>query len=148
MGKIRGRDLGLYVARTTAPSTLNNAGDYTLVGAVTNRNVNRSRNAIDVSSADSGDDSEYLGGRRSREITLDGFYKGEHDAGYAILKAAYDSDGTDLIYWLLTTGVTDDKAEYGRALVTALNTTGEDDGGAQFSVTLQVSGKPTDFTES
>ena len=146
MSKIRGRDLGLYVARTSAPSTLTDRTTYTAVGLVTSRSMDRSRNAIDVSDANSGDDMDYLAGRRGRTLSVEGHYDAAHEAGYAILKAAYEAAGTDKIYWLLSTGKSGDKQEYGRGIVTSLNLSAGDDDAATFSAEITIIGKPTEST--
>ena len=149
MAKIRGRDIGLYVhAGASAPADLTDKGDYTAVGLVTSRNMDRSRNAIDVSDADSGDDMDYLAGRRGRTLNVEGHYDATHEAGYVILKAAYDAAGTESIYWLLSSGETGDKQEYGRGIVTALNLSGDDDAAATFSAVINVIAKPVENTIS
>ena len=146
MAKIRGRDLALHVARGSAPSTLNDPDQYTLVGNITSRSYDRSRNAIDVSSAASGDDMDYLGGRRSRTLTMEGYFDAVHDSGYAILNSAMEAAGTDSIWWILATGTSGDKIIYGRGIVTELSITGEDDGAVTFTCTINITGKPLEAT--
>ena len=140
MAKVRGRDIGLYVARGTAPVKLGAASDYTLVGLLTSRSADNARNAIDASDADSVDDMDYLGGRRSRVVSMEGHYDATEEVGVAILKAAYDAAGTESVWFLLAPDELGDKLLYGRAVVTAVNLGGDDDAAATFSVSLAVVG--------
>ena len=63
-----GRDLLLY-AKATAPSTATTATDYTLVGDLTDVSITRSRNAIDDSSKDDGDETSVIAGRRNNTVS-------------------------------------------------------------------------------
>ena len=144
MAKKLGRDYGFYVASGTAPSDLAVSSNYTEVGLITSRSYTRARNAVNVSDADSGDDSDYLSGRRERQIQIDGFFDAATNAGQDILESALEDTATTSIWWLFSTNVTGDRQIYGRAIVTAFDISADDDGGATFSATIMVSGKPVE----
>jgi len=143
MPKKKGRDIGFYVASGSAPSDLADASEYTSVGNLTEQSYERSRNMIDVSDADSGDDSDFLPGRRSRTITLEGYYQPDEQAGQEILHDSLEADD-DKLYWIISSSTTGDKEIHGRAYVSAINFSAPDEGAATFSATLQVVGKPAE----
>ena len=151
MGKQRGRDLAFFVSpEGTAPRKLGAYEDYTLVGLLTNRGLNQARGALDVTgsrtaaqvtAARSKDEMDYLSGRRALSLPIEAFYDAAgRDAGLNILRDSFEADATDRIYWLLAPDDLGGKIFFGRALVTALNTTGEDDAGATLSMDMAVDG--------
>jgi len=97
MAKKKGRDFGFYVASETAPAVLSTPAGYEAVGLLTEQSYERARNMIDVSDADSGDDMDVLPGRRSRTLTLEGYYNAEDSDGQiGTLKANISNSVTSL----------------------------------------------------
>ena len=154
--KIRGRDWTLYLAASdAAPSRAGAAQDYTLAGLLTSRGEDAARNAIAAAASRtaaqqaagaSRDEADYLAGRRSFSIPIEAYYDPVvtgGDGGLEILSDSIEADGTDSIYWLLAPDGSAEKLYYGRAIVTELSITGEDDAAATYTATLTVLGAVT-----
>jgi len=139
-----GRELLLY-ATTTSPSTATDASDYTLVGLVTETNLNRSRSAIDVSTKDSGSNSTFIAGRRNETVSASGIFDHTEDAGYTALSDAYEADnGT--IYLLVSSTTNGDTEWHGTCIITDLSLSFGDDAASTFSMSAQVTGALTEVT--
>lgn len=130
-----GRDYLFYVS-TSSPSDATAASDYTIVGDLTSLSINRSRNVLDRSSKDSGDDRELVAGRRSQNVSGSGFFDHTEDAGYTALSDAYEADdGT--IYWLATSTTSGDTEWHGSGILSDLSSTLDDEAISSFSFTVE-----------
>lgn len=138
------RDYLLYASATT-PSTASAASSYTLVGLMTEHNLNRSRGSIDVSTKDSGDDSTFISGRRNQTLSGSGIFDHTEDAGYTVLSNVYES-ASGLVYFLLTSTTNGDTEWHGSGILTDLSLTFADESPSTFSMSVQVSGTLTEVT--
>lgn len=133
-----GRSYLLYAA-TSAPSDATAASDYTLVGDCTASGISRSRNAIDISTKDDGDDSTFIAGRRNWTVSLSGNFDHTLDAGVTLLEDAWEAtDG--IVYFLLTSTNAGDREFHGQGKITQFDTQFDDESASTFSATIQGSG--------
>lgn len=144
MSKDIGNGFGLYVA-STEPTTPENISEYDLVGFSTGLSLSNSRNMIDASNKDSGADSEYESGRRTKELTGT-FYADVADGGNAgqetIETAQEDASGAS-VWWLITDNVTGHSQRHGEAKPSQFDLDYPDEGMVEVDVTLQVTGPTT-----
>lgn len=141
---LSGRDYLAY-AGTSSPSDGSSASDaaYSLVGKVTDISISRSRNAIETSTKDDGDESTFISGRRNQTVTISGYFDHTEDAGYTKLSDAYEaSNGT--VYFLVTSTTSGDTEWYGSGVITDLSTNFADESTSTFTATIQVSGALTE----
>ena len=137
-----GRDL-LFYAATSAPSDASDASDYTLVGNVTSTSLSRSRNALDKSSKDDGDNSTFIAGRRNQSVSVSGNFDHTEDAGYTVLSDAYEAaNGT--VYWLISSTTSGDTEWHGSGPITQLDLQFDDESISTFSCAIQASGAVTE----
>ena len=144
MSKDIGNGFGLYVS-DTSPSTPEDIGEYDLVGFSTALSLANSRNMIDASNKDSGSDSEYESGRRTKEISST-FYADVEDgsnAGQEAIETAIDDSDGSSIYWLITDNVTNHVQHYGEAKPSQFDLDYPDEGMVEIDCTLQVDGPTT-----
>lgn len=143
MSKNVGNDYGLYLV-TAEPTAKSDIDEYDLVGFATELQFTRSRNMIDASNKDSGEDSEFIAGRRTSEISST-FYADEtheNDAGQAALEQALESkEGT--LYWLITNNELGSVQYYGEAKPSQFDLSMPDEGMIAVECTLQVTGAVT-----
>ena len=140
-----GRDMLFYVTEPTAPSVAATASDYTLVGLSTGVNINSSRNAIDKSNKDDGDESTFVAGRRNSTISGSCFWDHTSDTGQDHFQDAFESsNGT--IYFLCTSTTNNDVEFHGSGIVTQKNLSFPDEGISQLDFEIQVSGALTEVT--
>jgi len=139
-----GREFLLYVA-TTAPSAASSASDaaYSLVGLQRNLSFSRSRNAIDTSTKDDGDNSTYIGGRKNQTMTFDCIFDHTEDAGYTKLSDAYESE-SGLVFFLATSTTTGDTEWHGSGVITDLSPSFPDEDVSTFTASIQISGTLTE----
>ncbi len=143
---LSGRDYLVYAA-TSAPTTAAEANDaaYALVGKATDISISRSRNAIDVSTKDDGDNSTFISGRRNETVSISGIFDHTEDAGYTKLSDAFEaSNGT--VYFLVTSTNTGDTEWHGSGVITDLSTSFTDESASTFTATIQASGAVTEVT--
>jgi predicted secreted protein len=141
-----GRSYLLYVA-TTAPDAAASASDaaYSLGGLLRNLSLSRTRNAIDASTKDSGDDSTFIAGRRNQSFTADFVFDHSEDAGYTKLSDAYES-ASATVYWLITSTTTGDTEWTGSGIVTDLSLAFPDEDVSTYNLAVQASGAVTEAT--
>lgn len=141
-----GRSYLLYVG-TTSPSDASSASDaaYALGGLIRNLSLARTRNAIDVSTKDDGDNSSFIGGRRNQSFTADFVFDHTEDAGYTKLSDAYES-ASATVYWLITSTTTGDTEWHGSGLVTDLSLAFPDEDTSTYNLAVQASGAVTEAT--
>ena len=141
-----GRSYLMYAA-TSAPSDATAAGDaaYALVGGCTANDLSRARASIDVSTKDDGDNSVFIGGRRTQTISGSGVFDHTEDSGYTKLSDAYESSSGSA-YVLLTSTNTGDTEWHGSGVITDLSVSFPDEGASTFSSTIQLSGAVTEVT--
>jgi hypothetical protein len=134
-------------AATTAPTDAFDSADaaYTAVGFLKNTGYNRTRNAIDKSTKDDGDESSYLGGRRTRAIPFSCVYDHTEDAGQAIVVDAYES-ATGVVYLLISTGVAGDEAFHGNGVVTDASVAMNDQSTSTITFSVKMNGAVTQTT--
>lgn len=131
-----GRDYLFYVKATSAPSDATAASGYTIVGDLTSLSINRSRNVLDRSSKDSGDDRELVAGRRSQNVSGSGYFDHTEDAGYTVLSDAYEAaDGK--VWWLATSTTSGDTEWHGSGVISDLSSTLDDESISSFSFTIE-----------
>lgn len=141
---LSGRDYVAYAA-TSAPSDATAANDaaYSLIGKATDISISRSRNAIDVSTKDDGDESAFISGRRNQTVSISGIFDHTEDAGYTKLSDAYEaSNGT--VYFLVTSTNSGDTEWHGNGVITDLSTSFADESASSFTATIQVNGALTE----
>ena len=139
MGKnYSGRDFKVYVL-DSSPSSPAISSEYTVLGLGQTLSVNQSRNAMDKSNKDDGDNSTFVGGRRNITISTGGVFDHTEDAGYTILETVFAS--SDGVVWFLVSPLnTGDKEFYGSGIITDLSITLDDESVSGFSTTFQVTG--------
>lgn len=133
-----GRDFLLY-ALGSAPSAASEATEYTLVGLVRSLSVNQSRNAIDTSTKDDGDDSSFIAGRRNVTLSAGGVFDHTEDGGFTILKTSLAA-ANGKVWFLVTSTATGDTEFYGSGIVTGLNLDFPDEDVSTFAADIQVTG--------
>lgn len=144
MANLAGRAYLCY-AGTSAPSDATAAADaaYALIGKATDISISRSRNAIDTSTKDDGDNSSFISGRRNETVSISGLFDHTEDAGYTKLSDAFEaSNGT--VYFLVTSTTSGDTEWHGSGVITDLSTSFADESASTFTATLQVTGALTE----
>lgn len=148
MGKGIGNGFGLYVsAEAPTNGSEGDISEYDLVGFDKDLNFPTSRNMIDASDKDSGGDSEFKPGRRTR--TVDGTFNWDevfdNDAGQKVLKDSVDADTESdaLLYFLITDNVTGNEQTYGQGYCSSFDRSFPDEGMTEISATIQVDGAVT-----
>ena len=140
-----GREYKLSVAGS-APGSPELVSLYTAVGLGQSLSISQSRNAMDRSSKDSGDDSTFVAGRRNVTVSGSGIFDHAIDAGYTILESAFASSSGDV--WLIITPLNaSDKEWYGKGKITDLSITLDDESVSTFSTTFQIDGVLTSATD-
>ena len=150
MPKDIGNDYGLYLASGTAPSTPGDPTEYDLAGFATDLNKSTSRNQIDASNKDSGADSEFIPGRRTREISTT-FYKDtefEGNAGQQHIEDTINDAVGGKVYYVITNETTGDVMYFGEANPSQFDVTLNDESMIAVDATLQVTGAETDEAAS
>ena len=137
----KGRDYKLYLSATT-PATATFASSYTLCGNLTNVSLSTSRNAIDVSTKDSGDNSGFISGRRSSTLTGSALFDHVVDAGQTVLYTALAAEG-GTVYFLISDNSTLSEEFYGSGVLTQYDVAFPDDDASTLDFTIQVSGAIT-----
>ena len=132
-----------YVTEPTAPSSATAASDYTLVGTSTDLNVNMSRNAMDKSNKDDGDESTFVAGRRNSTVSGTCYWDSTSDAGQDHFQDAFES-AAGTIWFLATATATGEPEFHGSGIVTDKSLSFPDEGVAALSFTIQVSGALTE----
>lgn len=139
-----GRDYLLYVNAGSAPGSTDTPGGYNLVGKLVSVSVETSRNAIETSSKDDGDNSSFISGRRNSTINGSAIY--DHtgvDVGQAELVTARDAaDG--LIYFLITSATSGDQEYHGGGVLTNLSYGFDDEAVSTIDFSIQVTGALTE----
>jgi hypothetical protein len=130
---------------TTAPTDafLLTDANYTVVGFLKNTSYDRARNALDKSNKDDGDESSFLGGRRTRTFSFSAIYDHAEDAGQAKVVDAYES-ATGVGYVLISTGVTGDTAFHGNGVVTSAKVSANDQAVSTIDFTVKMNGAVTE----
>lgn len=141
-----GRDYKLWVA-SSAPGSGALESNYTQVGKLISVSVETSRNAIETSSKDDGDDSAFIGGRRNTVINGSAIYDHTDDAGQAIIAGARDS-ASGSIWFLVTPSNASDNEFYGAAVVTSVNYGFDDEAASTIDFSFQVTGALTEGSDS
>lgn len=147
MSKGIGNGFGLYLTQTDPSAGPGDITNYDLAGFDKDLTFPRSRNMIDASDKDSGADSEYEPGRR--DATVEGTFNRdlafENDAGQAHAITAYEADtkANSKVWWLVTDNVVGNVQWYGEGFVSQADESFPDEGMAELSVTIQVSGSVT-----
>lgn len=131
----------MYVSGTQ-PATPGDIGEYDVAGFSTNLSFSRTRNMVDASNKDSGDDSEFEAGRRTSTITGTFFadITDDADAGQAAIETAINDADGNLVYWLITDNILGNRQYHGSALPSQFDLSWPDEGMVQIEVTLQVTG--------
>ena len=143
--------MALYVKGNwaSAPASPRLTSSYTKVGDRKSTNLDESASPIDFTDADSAA-NEYRPGRPNATIagTFNKDYAG--DAGALICRRGLRQK--DTIYFLYTPVAVDSvdpvgyEAQYGIGLCTAYNESNPDQGAAEVSITIQITGALTRFT--
>jgi hypothetical protein len=144
MSKDIGNAFGLYTA-ATEPTTPEDIAEYNLVGFATALSYSNSRNMIDASNKDSGADSEFESGRRTKEVSGT-FYADVADGGNAgqeVIETAINDAVGDSVWWLITDNVTGNVQHYGEAKPSQFDLDYPDEGMVEIDTTLQVTGPAT-----
>jgi hypothetical protein len=137
----KGRDYKLYLS-ASAPSPATTQAQYTLVGNLLNVSVSTSRNAIETSTKDDGDNSAFIAGRRSSTISGSARFDHVVDAGAAILYTQIVAEaGT--VYWLISSATATDEEFYGQGVLTQYDVSFPDDDSSTVDFSIQVSGAMT-----
>lgn len=148
MSKGKGNGTGLYLTQTDPSAGPGDITNYDLVGFSKNLSYPSSRNMIDASDKDSDSDSEFEPGRRSR--TIDGTFNydladgGDTGQGHAKTSFEADSESAAKLYWLITDNVTGNIQHYGEGYCSNHEISYPDEGMAEVSLTIQVTGAVTD----
>ena len=148
MANLAGRAYLCY-AGTSAPSAAADNADaaYALVGKATDISISRSRNAIDTSTKDDGDNSSFISGRRNETVSISGLFDHTEDSGYTKLSDAFEA-ATGTVYFLVTSATTGDTEWHGSGVITDLSTSFADESASTFTATIQVSGAFTEVAGS
>jgi predicted secreted protein len=137
----KGRDYKLYLA-VSAPTPATISTQYALCGNLTNVSISTSRNAIDVSTKDSGDNSAFISGRRSTTLTGSALFDHVTDSGQTHLYTALAAEnGT--VYFLVSDNTTTAEEFYGSGVITQYDVSFPDDDASTLDFTIQVSGAIT-----
>ena len=136
-----GRDYKLYLA-TTAPSPATISTQYTLCGNLTSVSISTSRNAIEVSTKDSGDNSEFIAGRRSTTMSGSALFDHVVDAGQAKLYTALAAENGS-VWFLVTDNTTTAEEFYGAGVITQYDVAFPDDDASTVDFSVQVTGAIT-----
>lgn len=137
----KGRDYKLYL-KTSAPSPATTQAQYTAVGNLLSVSISTSRNAIDVSTKDSGDNSDFIAGRRS--TTLSGSARFDHvvDNGAALLYTQLAAESGEL-WFLVSSATATDEEFYGKGVLTQYDVAFPDDDSSTVDFSIQVTGALT-----
>jgi hypothetical protein len=136
-----GRDYLLYLS-TAAPGDAAITTDYVSAAKLTTVSISGSRNAIDKSSKDDGDDSTFIAGRRNLTVSGSCIFDHTIDAGQGKLTTGFAAaDG--LVYFLVSTGVAAEEEYHGSGILTSQNRTFADESTSTLDFTIQVSGALT-----
>jgi hypothetical protein len=137
----KGRDYKLYLSAST-PGTATFASSYTVVGNITSVSLSTSRNAIETSTKDSGDNSDFVSGRRSSTLSGSALFDHVSDTGQAILYARLVVEaGT--VWFLITDNSTLSEEFYGSGVLTQYDVSFPDDDASTLDFSIQVSGAIT-----
>ena len=137
----------LYVS-TTAPSTESAArlpASYTKLGLVSGDTLALSKNMIDANDKDTGIWTEQIPGRNSGTISVQGNRPKDGNAGQTVVRNAFITDPSPLVYWLRTDNTVGDLAVHGKGYVESYEEGGDDETVRSFSTSLSVDGQPTFF---
>lgn len=134
-------------AASTAPTNAFDSADaaYTLVGKLKNTNYSRVRAAMDRSSKDDGDESAFLGGRRTRTFAFSCIFDHTEDNGQAKVVDAYET-ATGVVYLLITTGVAGDECFHGSGVVEDASVTMNDQSPSEINFSVKMNGAVTQTT--
>lgn len=144
MSKEIGNGYGLYVSATD-PTNPAEISEYDLVGFATALTYTNSRNMIDASNKDSGADSEFESGRRTKEVSGT-FYADVADGGNAgqeTLQTAIDDSSGSSVWWLISDNVTGNTQHHGESKPSQFDIDYPDEGMVEVDATLQVTGPTT-----
>lgn len=137
----KGRDYKLYL-KTSAPSPATTQAQYTLVGNLLSVNIATSRNAIETSTKDDGDNSAFIAGRRS--TVLSGTARFDHvvDSGAALLYTQMAAESGEL-WFLVSSATATDEEFYGAGIITQYDVGFPDDDASTVDFSVQVTGAIT-----
>jgi hypothetical protein len=137
----KGRDYKLYL-KSSAPSPATISTQYTLVGNLLNVSVSTSRNAIEVSTKDDGDNSAFIAGRRS--TTVSGSARFDHvvDTGQNLIYTQMVAE-SGTVYFLITDNTTTAEEFYGSGVLTQYDVSFPDDDASSLDFSIQVNGAIT-----
>jgi len=141
-----GRAFLAYFA-TAAPTLGHSTADaaYTVAAYLVSLSISSSVNAIDISNKDSGENSEYLGGRRSTSFTATMRFKTAEDGGQGKFVAAFES-ATKELWFLFSSDVAGDEEYYGKAILTSYDVNLDDESAIEVSISANVTGALTQGT--
>ncbi len=142
MAKKKGREIKIYLS-ASAPQDKWDVTDYDAVAYVTQITDNITRNAINESDADSGNDSDYQAGRRDADVQITAHYDVAEDAGQDAAWTAIKDDtaGGGKVHALITSNVAGDREDALVGIVTGVNRTYSDEGIATLAIAIKQSGE-------
>ena len=129
----------LVYLSSTAPATADISTSYVLLGLCRNLNLNVSRNAIDKSTKDDGDNSSFIGGRRRWTLSGDAIWDHTEDHGQAILETTIDS-ASGQIWFLVTSKTSGDEEFIGTGIITQKDLSWPDENVSSVSFSIQGTG--------
>ena len=138
-----GRLYALYLA-SAAPSVGHSSADaaYAACGLITSLSLAEAINAIDVSNKDSGNNSEFLGGRSQWTINVSARFDLAGDTGQSKVTTAAESTSRN-IWFLITTDTASDLEFYGKAVLTGREYSFGDEESCEISFSMNVTGALT-----
>lgn len=138
-----GREYLVYFA-TAAPTDANDSTDaaYADCAFCTSLSINGSVNLVDISNKDSGDVSEYLGGRSDHDVSIGFRFDAAGDAGQQKAQTAMDSS-TKNIWFLITTDTASDLEWLAKGVLSGLSFSADDDAPTEGTVDIKVTGTLT-----
>jgi len=140
-----GRALLLYATQAAAPAAAATASDYTLVGNVTDVSISRSRNTLDTSNKDDGDETSLISGRRSNTVSGSANWDHTSNAGQLMFTTALNAaNGT--IYFLVTSTATGEPEFHGSGVVTQADLSFPDEGISTLAFSVAVNGALTEVS--
>lgn len=136
--KAKGRRQTLYLA-IAQPVDRFDVTEYDAVAYGTSLSDGVSRNQINSSDSDSGDDSEYEAGRRDADVSFQGHYDFADDPGQKVAWDAINAaDGK--VHWLLTSNISNDIEDAGEGIVGSFNRDYPDEGMATVQIDIKQTG--------
>mgnify|MGYP000058847816 CR=1 FL=1 len=115
----------------------------TVIGEIVSQSLNYDRNEIETSSKDSGEDSEFIGGRSNWAIDVTCRLDPADTAGQGDVEADALTHATDTYTFGKETPATGDVSYSGTAFPTNVSVQADDEGAAEISFTLRGTGALT-----